>query len=255
MAHEPVEHLRALLAAAAKGDRVACDRVVRAELPLVRRIAARYRHAGLPFDDLVQEGAVGVVEAIRDYDPAHGVAFEVYARFRIHRAIRNALTERSRLVRLPKHVVERRRLLERERASIFASSGHEPTPAELAQRTGLPLPVILAALDAAIDAASLDEPVTAGGSTLEELVADPAAVDPEVTVIDRDVIREVDEAVERLPERQRTMIEHTFGFGMPAETLAEVAGEFHLSPQRTRTIVVDALERLRRELEILLSTL
>jgi DNA-directed RNA polymerase sigma subunit (sigma70/sigma32) len=115
--------------------------------------------------------------------------------------------------------------------------------------------VVVAALDAAIDAASRDEPVTAGGSTLEELVADPAAVDPEGTVVERDVIREIDEAVERLPGRQRTMIEHTFGFGGPAESLAEVAGEFHLSPQRTRTIVVDALEKLRRELEALLNVI
>lgn len=198
---------------------------------------------------------MGVVEAIRDYDPAHGVDFEAYARFRIHRAIRNALTERSRLVRLPKHVVERRRLLERERARMFAATGREPTSIDLSERTGLPLAVVTAALDAAIDAASLDEPVTAGGSTLEELVADPAAIDPEETVVDRDVTREIGEAVERLPDRQRTMIEHTFGFGCSSESLAEVAAEFQLSPQRTRTIVVDALEKLRRELESLLSVI
>ena len=255
MTQQLVESPSVRLSAAVAGDRAAADALVRAELPLVRRIAARYRYAGLPFDDLVQEGSMGVLEAIRDFDSDHGVPFETYARFRIHRSIRNALTERSRLVRLPKHVVERRRLLDRERAAIFAATGHDPSAAELAARTGLQPDVVSAALDAAIDAVSLDEPVVAGGSTLEELLADPAAADPESTVLDADVVRRVDDAVGRLPDRQRTMIEHAFGFGTEPESLTEVAEEFHLSPQRTRTIVVDALERLRRDLETLLSAL
>src|SRR5438046_844015 len=74
-------------------------------LPLVRRVAARYRGIGLPYEDLVQEGSLGLLEAIAQYDETRGVAFEIYARFRAQRAIRNALTERARLVRLPKHIV------------------------------------------------------------------------------------------------------------------------------------------------------
>jgi RNA polymerase primary sigma factor len=69
----------------------------------VRSLAARYRDIGLPFDDLVQEGSLGLLEAIDGYDAGRGTDFETYARFRVRRAIRNALTEKSRLIRLPKH--------------------------------------------------------------------------------------------------------------------------------------------------------
>lgn len=126
-----------LLRSAASGDRDARERLLAQYLPLIRGVASRYRGAGLPFDDLVQEGSVGLLEAIGDFDPRLGVEFASYARFRVHRAIRNALTERARLVRLPKHVVERRRLIDRERARAFAASGRTPSVAELAQRTGL----------------------------------------------------------------------------------------------------------------------
>lgn len=247
--HAPVARRDELVAAAAAGDRGARQALLVRCLPLVRGVAARYRGVGLPFDDLVQEGSIGVLEAIFDYDPGYGVDFEGYARFRAHRAVRNALTDRSRLVRLPKHIVERRHVLERERTAALAATGREPTVEELAAHTGLPLAAVVAALDAGIDAASLDEPLTPGGSSLEELVADPMAVDPERVVVDHDVVRLVDDAVDRLPPRQRLMIEHAFGFDAPPETLAEVAEELHLSPQRTRTIVLDALEKLRRELD------
>ena len=133
-------------------------------LPLVRKVAARYRGAGLPYDDLVQEGSIGLLEAIERYDERCGVPFESYARFRIHRAIRNALTARARLIRLPKHVVERRRLIDRENARLFAATGRAPTVAELAAETGLRPDAIRAAVDAAADAISLDEPVTPDGS-------------------------------------------------------------------------------------------
>lgn len=240
-----------LLRVAAAGDRRAREQMLVASLPLIRGAASRYRGAGLPFEDLVQEGAVGLLEAIDNYDPDVGVEFTTYARFRVHRAIRNALTERGRLVRLPKHVVERRRLLERERARVFAATGRAPTPTELAARTGLTIDAVVGALDAGIDTVSLDEPVALDGSPLEDRVADPAAVDPEQTAVEHDAVRQIDEAVEHLSDRQRLIVEHAFGFGTPQESIAQVASELHLSPQRTRTIVAEALHKLRAELEVL----
>lgn len=241
----------ATLRSAKSGDRRARESLLVANLPLVRGVASRYRGAGLPFDDLVQEGSLGLLEAIDDYDPHLAVEFAVYARFRVHRAIRNALTERARLVRLPKHIVERRRAIDRERARAYTASGRPPSAAELAERTGLPVETVLATLEAGIDAVSLDAPVTADGSSLQELVADPAAPDPEAVAIERDSVRRIDDAVEHLPERQRHIIEHTFGLGVPPESIADVAAEFHLSPQRTRTVVRDALHKLQSELETL----
>ena len=88
-----------VLEAARRGDSRAHEKLVAKHLGLIRSVAAHYRNLGLPFDDLVQEGSVGLLEAIDLYDPARGADFETYARFRARRAIRNALTEKSRLIR------------------------------------------------------------------------------------------------------------------------------------------------------------
>jgi len=106
---DPAEVEAKLLRAAARGDEGARRRVVASHLPLVRSVATRYASLGLPFDDLVQEGCVGLLEAIDRWDRARGVPFEAFARFRVRVAIRDALTARARLIRLPKHVLESQR--------------------------------------------------------------------------------------------------------------------------------------------------
>src|SRR5438128_2359410 len=100
-----------LLRAAKRGDAEARRRLVETHLPLVRRVAGGYRELGLPADDLVQEGAVGLLDAIGRFDARRGGDFATFARWRIRRAILNALTTQGRLVRLPKQVVEQRRAL------------------------------------------------------------------------------------------------------------------------------------------------
>ena len=246
---------RTLVRAAAAGDRHAEEALVASHLRLVRRIAARYRGIGLPYDDLVQEGSIGLLEAIAHFDESVGVEFDTYARFRIHRSIRNALTDRGRLIRLPKHVIERRRLIDRETSRLVARSGHAPTSAELADDTGLTVGAIRDATEAVAEPVSLDEPVMPDGSPLEALVPDASATDPERTAVTDDETERIDAAVAHLPSRQREVIERTFGFGASAEPIADVAADLHLSRQRTRTIVVDALYKLRRELEMTASVI
>jgi len=97
----------------ARRDGRARERFVAEHLAMVRALAARYRGLGIPVDDLVQEGSIGLLDAIETYDAERGVAFDTFARFRIRCAIRDALTRTSRLVRLPKRVVERRRAIDR----------------------------------------------------------------------------------------------------------------------------------------------
>ncbi|HZQ16152.1 MAG TPA: sigma-70 family RNA polymerase sigma factor [Gaiellaceae bacterium] len=97
-----------LIHAVKGGDAAAEQRLVALHLPLVRAVAARYAGLGLPLEDLVQEGCLGVLAAARRWDPDRGVPFESYARFRVRVAIRDELTARSRLIRLPKHVVAAR---------------------------------------------------------------------------------------------------------------------------------------------------
>jgi RNA polymerase primary sigma factor len=241
---------RALLRAARYGDHRARTRLVASNLVLVRSVASHYRGLGVPFDDLVQEGSLGLLEAIERYDPGRDVGFEAFARFRVRRAIRNALTEQARLVRLPKHIVERRRLLDRAEARLAAAAGRPPTPEELAAETGISLVAVLEARSAAITPLSLDDATGPSSTGLEGLVADAAAADPEQEAIAAYEARRVRAAVTRLPSRQREIVSRHFGLDEHDEPLAEVAAELSLSERRTRTIEREALYRLARELEV-----
>lgn len=239
--------LRKLLRAARRGDRGAQDRLVRSHLPLIRSLARRYRGYGLPFDDLVQEGALGLLEAIDRYDPARGSGFVAFARFRVRRAMRNALTDQARLIRLPKQIVERRRALDRAEARLVAA-GKRPTLGELAAATGLSFEAVLEARTATQAALSLDTPVLPDGSTLQALVADSSAKDPQAETIAREGMASLRSAVAKLSPRQRCVLEARWGAGSAA-TAAEAAQELGLSSRRAQALGQDALRSLRDELE------
>jgi len=204
---------------------------------------------GLPFDDLVQEGALGLIDALDRYDRTRGVAFEAYARFRVRRAIRNALTDQARLVRLPKHVVERRRALDRIEADLTAASGRAPTPVELAAATGLSVRAVTETRMAATSPMSLDARAGAEGSTLASLLLDASAADPERGVVERERVRRLRAAVAALPVRQREVITQVFGLDRPPRDITDVAADLRLSRQRARTIRRDALHRLKTTLD------
>lgn len=241
---------RSLLRAAQAGDRGAREQLVSSSLGLVRSVASRYRDLGLPFDDLVQEGALGLLDAIDHYDPDRGACFETYSRFRIRRAIRNALTEKSRLIRLPKQVVERRRAIERAEARLTAAAaGRTATTAEIAALTGLPQETIRAVRSAQLGQVSLDEPVLADGSPLAGVVADPHAADPEVIALEHDRTSELTAALASLPERQRRIVNCKWGIGQRSMSNGALAAKLGLSPRRTQTIERDALYELRKTLE------
>ena len=234
---------------ASRQDSRARERLVARYVPDVRAIAFRYRGLGIPIDDLVQEGVLGLLEAIDRYDPLRGMDFDVYARFRIRRAIRNSLTDQSRLIRLPKQVVERRRVIERAASAIKNATGRTATPTEIAAETGLPPDAVIATRNVGGAPLSLDEVVNADGSTLELLIADRSARDPETEAVAHEEVEHVDAAVAALPARQREIVSRHFGFGREAEEIAEVAAHLHVSQQRARAIERDALYALHDQLE------
>jgi RNA polymerase primary sigma factor len=219
----------------------------------VRSIARRYRNLGLSVDDLEQEGAIGLLDSIDQYDASRGPEFGVYARFRVRRAIRNALTDKSRLIRLPKQVVERRRALDRADARLTDVDGTHPSAAELAEVTGLAPEAVTELREVVPAMLSLDQVALPDGSTLEALVADDASPDPVADAATREEIELVDRAVAELPARQREIVSRHYGLGRDPEKIAEVAAGLHLSQQRARTIERDALFALRDRLDHKLS--
>jgi RNA polymerase primary sigma factor len=240
---------RELLRAAHRGDGSARDRLVSTYLPLVGAVAARYRDYGMSVEDLVQEGSIGLLDAIHHYETDRGPEFVAYARFRIRRAIRNALTQQARLIRLPKQVVERRRALAQAEARLNAG-GRRPTVADLAAATGLSVSAVIEARSATQAPVSLDEPLLAHGAPLEMLVADPSVSDPEVEIIEHEQRELLVRALAELPDRQRLVVIAQLGLDRkePASAV-ELAAELSLSPRRTQTLGQDALYALREALE------
>ncbi len=238
---------------ARRGDIRSRDSLATAYMPAVRSIALRYRGLGLPVEDLVQEGSLGLLDAIGSYDAGRGATFEAYARFRIRRAVRNALTDQSRLIRLPKQIVEHRRTIERVATILKGATGRAPTDDELAAATGLSLETVVLAQGVGLTPVSLDQPVLAGGSPLEALVVDRSAVDPEAETVEHEEVQEVDDAVAALSPRQREIVNRHFGFGGDAEDIASVAASLHVSQQRARAIEREALYALRDRLEPVLT--
>jgi RNA polymerase primary sigma factor len=242
-----------LVDAAKQGDSRSRERLVMLTLPVIRSIAVHYRDFGLPLDDLVQEGSLGLLEAIDQYEPERSADFDAYARFRIRRAMRNALTSQSRLIRLPKQIVERRRSIERATADLKAATGRAPTPDEVALATGLSTEAVITAGGLGLPLLSLDEPTLKDGSPLESVLADGSTPDPESAAVAHEEVRAVDDAVDTLPDRQRVVVKRHFGFGHEPEEIAELAASLHVSQQRVRTIERDALYALHDELEPIVS--
>jgi RNA polymerase sigma factor (sigma-70 family) len=222
------------------GDRDARRRVVQEHMGLVRSLARRYRDLGLPVEDLTQEGAIGLLEAIEDFDAGKGASFSTYAYWRIRRAITHALTDHGRLLRLPKSVLERRRALADATAALV-NAGRRPTPDALAEAAQLSVPDVVAALEAPTGIASLDDDGIP--------IADPAAVDPSAEAVSGVERAALHDAIGHLSARQRTVIERRFGLGGEPRTLAEIADDLQLSTGRVRAIESDAIHDLALELE------
>jgi RNA polymerase primary sigma factor len=239
-------HSERLAARARRGDRVARAKLVEKHMGLVRSIAFRYRNLGMPVDDLVQEGAIGLLAAIDDYDARRGASFSTYAFWRTRAAVTHALTGQGRLLRVPRPVLERHRQVVRTR-EWMAASGREPSTNELAQAASLQPAEVAAAMTPA-SVASLDE-ATDFGATLHELVSADAATSPEAHFVSSEETRVVRRAVRRLHGRKQTIVNRHFGFAGNPESLAEIADDLHLSPERTRAIKDEALRELAVELE------
>lgn len=238
-----------LIRAARRGDSRARELLVGSHLGMVRAVASRYRNAGLPFEDLVQEGSLGLLEAIERYDSRRGDSFAAYACFRVRRANVNALTQQARLIRLPKQVVERRRTVARAEDRLAAATGRTPTPVELAAVTGLSEAAVLEARTAPTSPLSLDARPARDLPPLESVIADASARDPEREALVTETARLVREAVDKLPPRQRYIVRKRFGLGGDELDVAALADQLQLSKRRTRTLEHDALSHLAADLE------
>jgi RNA polymerase sigma factor (sigma-70 family) len=228
-----------------RGDLEAKERLINSNVRLVISNARRYQGLGLSMPDLVQEAMLGLIRAAEKFDWRRGYKFSTYATLWIRQALQRGLDNTGRAVRVPAHVAQRQRTVNRITAQLTGKLDRDPTDEEVAAEAKLPLDEVAALRDLTRVTTSLDAPVSDDGdATLGELRADEAPpVEDEIA--DRQREETVGTALSRLPEDERRVIELRFGTGNePVATLREVGRELGVTQQQVRQLEEQGLKRL-----------
>jgi RNA polymerase primary sigma factor len=225
----------------------ATKHMIQANLRLVVSVAKGHIDRGMPLLDLIQEGNIGLMQAVQKFDHRRGFKFSTYAIPWIWQAINRAVNDQSRLVRLPGHLVGTLTKLARAKNSLAQKLGRQPSEKELSSETGLPPKKIELLLKlSSRGPVSFETPVGEEGSQLGDFIADQAIPDPEEEATASLLREELSRTLESLTPRERRIIELRFGLGNEySRTLEETGTELGLTKERIRQIEKEALAKLR----------
>ena len=225
----------------------AVDHLITANSRLVISIAKRYTHRGIPFLDLIQEGNIGLMRAVKRFDYKRGYKFSTYATWWIRQAVTRALADQSRTIRLPVHMSDRLSKMFRTQHQLSQQLGRDPEVAEIAEAMGVTSEKIQQMSKYAQYPLSLDMPISVeGDSVLGDYIEDQESPDPfEVTTLS--LLRQhLDQILEMLPPREVQILKLRFGLSNgETHTLREVGLKIGVTRERIRQIEAQAIRRLR----------
>ena len=244
----PLEAEQALGRCIREGDQEALKRLVEANLRFVVSYAKRYRGLGLSFLDLIHEGNLGLIEAARRFDPERNVKFISYAVWWVRQAIFHALSEHSRVFRLPQKVSSQASRVGNARERLAAELERVPTTAEVARSTELTENEVDALTLASGEELSLSAAVGEdGGMELGDTLEQDTIPSVELEMIRASFSQQIQNMVKQLDEKEQAVIRMRFGFdGEEPRTLQEIGEALRLSRERIRQIEAKAKEKLRR---------
>ncbi|MEI7730705.1 MAG: sigma-70 family RNA polymerase sigma factor [Verrucomicrobiota bacterium] len=231
-----------------RGDKKAREAMIKANLRLVVKIAHDYENLGLPLLDLISEGNLGLIKAVERFDPAKGGKLSTYGAWWIKQAIKRALANQSKTIRLPVHLVDKIGRMRRVATRMQEELSREPTDEELAGEMGVPTRRVTQLRSAGMRPTSLDAPISNDDTnTYSDVIADEQADDPSDQLEEHGLSDMLREMVKTLPPREAEILSYRFGLdGGPERTLEDVGVKFAVTRERIRQIQNIALRKLRK---------
>ncbi len=230
------------------GDKKAFDHLVASNLSFVVKVASEYRNLGLPLEDLLNEGNLGLLEAARRYDPGRGTKFITYAIWWIRKSILKALAEQVNLVRVPTYQMKKVKEVREAERSLRKELGRAPRRAEISEKLSTPIKKVDQVLQVSAPEMSLDDSVGKESTTrVGDYLVDQDITSPEDTFLKQEGTTLVTRALQHLNDQERIVIKHRFGLeGCAILTLKEIGAKMGVSRERVRQIETQAKVRLKR---------
>jgi len=223
-------------------------RFIESNLRLVVSIAKRYGHGKLSLLDLINEGNLGLIRAVNKYDYKEGFKFSTYAIWWIKQAIRRAISEQGRTIKIPVYMIETINRCIRTINNLSQELSREPTLEEIATRMKMPISKVIEIINIAQEPISLESSVgiEGGESELGELIEDKEALPPSKAIFFNMLQEQIEEIIDTLPERERLILKLRFGLdGLEPHTLAEVGKILGITRERVRQMEKRVLDQLR----------
>jgi RNA polymerase primary sigma factor len=234
-----------------RGDKQARELMITANLRLVVKIAREYEGLGVSLLDLINEGNLGLMKAVQRFDPRRGAKMSTYASLWIKQMVRRALSNHSKTIRLPVHVVDKMAHIRRSEVKLRETFDREPTDEEVADDLGLKTQRVREYREASRAPVSLDSPISTEDSTaISEHVADANAAAPFDALVRNNDNELMQEVLATLDKRESKILSMRFGLddGRP-KTLEEVGERLGITRERIRQIQEQALEKMRVKIE------
>jgi RNA polymerase primary sigma factor len=245
-----------LAAQVQRGSKRAREQMIKANLRLVVKISHDYANFGMPLLDLINEGNIGLMKAVERFNPRKGAKLSTYAALWIKQSIRRALSNQSKTIRLPVHIVDKVHKMNRDVQKLTERLGREPNDAELAKSLDISTAKVATLRKLGVSPISLDAPIgDEDDSRFGDIVQDEGAMTPYELLRMKTMRQEIREHVKYLVPREAEILTLRFGLdGQSPRTLEQVGKRFKVTRERVRQIQEIALRKLRRRVEASEST-